>query len=134
MVPRLNRDLVALLGLLLLGGPIALTAADAAPQVTFDKDIAPIVYAHCAACHRPNDIAPMSLLTYREARPWAAAMRQAVMQGVMPPWHADPHIGEYINDPRLSAKDIATIDAWVKSGAKEGSPKDLPPQPELTSG
>lgn len=97
--------------------------------VTFNKDIAPILYKNCAACHHANNIAPMSLLTYKDVRPWAAAIRQAVVQRVMPPWHADPHVGEYINDPRLSDGDIATIEAWVKSGAKEGDPKDLPPTP-----
>jgi hypothetical protein len=76
----------------------------------------------------------MSLLSYGEARPWAAAIREAVVQRAMPPWHADPRTGDYINDPRLSPKDIATIDAWVKGGAKEGSPEDLPPMPEFNSG
>ena len=71
----------------------------------------------------------MSLMTYSDARPWAAAIRQAVVQRVMPPWHADPHVGEFMNDPRLSTEDISTIDAWVKEGAKEGDPKDLPPAP-----
>jgi mono/diheme cytochrome c family protein len=102
--------------------------------VTFSKDVAPILYKNCVVCHHPNDIAPMSLLTYRDARPWAAAVRQAVVQHTMPPWHADPHIGDFMNDPRLSAEDIATIDAWVKNGAKEGDPKDLPPAPDFHDG
>ena len=107
----------------------------ATPKViTFNKDVAPILYKNCAVCHHPNDIAPMSLMTYREARPWAAAIRQAVVQRIMPPWHADPHVGEFINDPRLSDQDIATIEAWVKTGAKEGDPKDLPPAPVFKDG
>lgn len=97
--------------------------------MTFSKDVARIFYKNCVVCHHPNDIAPMSLMTYREARPWAAAIRQAVVQRVMPPWHADPNVGHYINDPRLSAADIATIEAWAKGGAKEGDPKDLPSPP-----
>ncbi|MBV9269008.1 MAG: hypothetical protein JO061_22750, partial [Acidobacteriaceae bacterium] len=84
--------------------------------------------------HHPNDIAPMSLMTYKEARPWAAAIREAVVQGVMPPWHADPHFGEFLNDARLSSADIATIVQWANSGAKEGDPNDLPPAPAFNSG
>ena len=103
-------------------------------QVTFNKDVAPILYKNCAACHHPNDIAPMSLMTYKDARPWAAAVREAVVRRVMPPWHADPHVGDFMNDPRLSESDIATIDAWVKAGAKEGDPKDLPPAPVFKDG
>jgi mono/diheme cytochrome c family protein len=104
------------------------------PSMTFNRDVAPILYKNCVTCHHPNDIAPMSLMTYREARPWAAAIRQAVVQRVMPPWHADPNVGHYMNDPRLSEQDIATIEAWVKQGAKEGDPKDLPPAPAFKDG
>src|SRR5262249_31184907 len=88
---------------------------DAAPQavVTYTKDVAPILQAHCVACHRPNDIAPMSLMTYDEVLPFARMLREAVVQRKMPPWHADPTIGEFTNDARLSDADIATIDAWV---------------------
>jgi mono/diheme cytochrome c family protein len=100
---------------------------DQAP--TFDKDVAPILYRNCVVCHHPNDIAPMSLMNYQETRPWAAAIRQAVVRRVMPPWHADPHVGDFMNDPRLSEQDIATINEWVKNGAKEGDSKDLPPAP-----
>lgn len=103
-------------------------------QVTFTHDVAPIFYANCVVCHHPNDIAPMSLLTYKEARPWAAAIRQAVVQRAMPPWHADPHVGYFINDPRLSDAEIATIQEWVKDGAPEGDPKDLPQAPQFHDG
>ncbi len=109
-------------------------AASSGQVVTFDKDVAPILYKNCVVCHHPNDIAPMSLMNYQEARPWAAAIRQAVVQRIMPPCHADPHVGEFMNDPRLSAEDISTIDAWAKNGAKEGDPKDLPPAPVFESG
>ncbi|HLH02286.1 MAG TPA: hypothetical protein VKX25_05930 [Bryobacteraceae bacterium] len=106
----------------------------AAPAVTFNKDVAPILYKNCVVCHHPNDIAPMSLLTYKEARPWAAAIRQAVVTRTMPPWHADPNVGHYLNDPRLSNDEIATIEAWVKAGSPEGDPKDLPPAPVFKDG
>ncbi len=104
------------------------------PTVTFAKDVAPIFYQHCVVCHHPNDIAPMSLMTYHDARPWAAAIRQAVVQRVMPPWHADPHVGDFSNNPRLSSEQIATIDTWVKQGAKEGDPKELPVAPVFKDG
>ncbi|MBV8709114.1 MAG: hypothetical protein JO182_15585 [Acidobacteriaceae bacterium] len=118
--------------LALLAFPVfaADTPGSEAP-VTFSKDVAPILYKNCAGCHRPNDIAPMSLLTYKDARPWAASIRQAVVQRIMPPWHADPHFGKFANDPRLRDEEIATISAWAKQGAKEGNPADLPPQPKF---
>jgi hypothetical protein len=76
----------------------------------------------------------MSLVHYKQARPWAAAIREVVVRRVMPPWHADPRVGQFRNDRRLSEQDIATIDAWVKGGAKEGDPKDLPPAPVFKDG
>jgi mono/diheme cytochrome c family protein len=97
--------------------------------VTFTKDVAPILYQNCASCHRPGDIAPMPLLSYKEVRPWAKAIREVVVERRMPPWLADPHYGEFANDRRLSPKEIETIVAWVDGGAKEGDPKDLPPKP-----
>jgi hypothetical protein len=108
--------------------------ASAEPAITFSKDVAPIFYEHCVVCHHPNDIAPMSLMSYKEARPWAAAIRQAVVQRAMPPWHANPKIGHYVNDPKLSDKDISTIEAWVKDGSPEGDPKDLPAVPVFKDG
>ena len=87
-------------------------------NVTFTKDVAPIFYRECVQCHRPNDLAPMSLLTYKEARPWARSIRKKVVSKQMPPWHADPVFGEFINDARLKDEEIAIIDAWVKNGAK----------------
>ncbi|HKW97712.1 MAG TPA: hypothetical protein VJN43_08245 [Bryobacteraceae bacterium] len=106
--------------------------APAAP--TFSKDIAPIFYSRCVTCHRPNDIAPMSLLDYQSTRPWAKAIREAVLTRKMPPWFADPHWGSFSNDARLSAAEIDTIKAWVDDGAREGDPKDLPPAPVFVEG
>jgi mono/diheme cytochrome c family protein len=102
--------------------------------VTFTRDVAPILYQHCAECHRPNDMAPMSLLTYKAARPWARSIKEKVVSRQMPPWHADPHYGQFANDRRLSQQEIDTIVAWVDQGAKEGAPKDLPAAPTFPDG
>jgi len=103
-------------------------------NVTFTRDVAPLLYKHCTRCHHPNDIAPMSLMTYDEVRPWAAAIREAVVTRTMPPWHADPRYGKFSNDPRLTDTEIATIVAWVKSGAPKGDPEQLPPPPVYGEG
>lgn len=101
---------------------------------TFTKDVAPILYKNCAGCHHANDIAPMPLVTYQEVRPWSAAIREAVVRKAMPPWHADPHVGDYINDPRLTEREISTIVDWVKAGSPEGDPRDLPAAPVFQQG
>jgi hypothetical protein len=106
----------------------------AAAEVTFTHDVAPILYKHCVSCHHPNDIAPMSLLTYRDTRPWAAAIKQAVVTRKMPPWKADPHFGKWSNDSRLNDAEIQTIVAWVNGSKAEGDPKDMPAQPEFIAG
>jgi mono/diheme cytochrome c family protein len=116
---------------------IALTAVDASDHsktVTFTKDVAPILYANCVQCHRAGEIAPMSLMSYKEVRPWAKSIKEKVVERVMPPWHADPHYGEFSNDRRLSQKDIDTIAAWVDQGANEGDPKSLPAAPVFADG
>src|SRR5438552_16830361 len=105
-----------------------------AKEVTFSKDVAPIFYKNCAECHRAKDIAPMSLLTFKEARPWARSIKEKVVTREMPPWSPDPKYGEFTNDHRLAQKDIDTIVAWVDQGAKEGNPKDLPPVPQFADG
>ena len=109
-------------------------SASAPTAVTFTKDVAPIFFSKCAACHRPGEIAPMSLLTYKDARPWARSIKEKVVNRDMPPWHADPQHGTFKNDRRLSDKEMATIVAWVDGGAPEGNPKDLPPPPRFTDG
>ncbi len=105
-----------------------------ASEVTFSKDVAPILYTKCVSCHHPGDIARMSLLTYKVARPWASAIRQAVLTRRMPPWHADPHYGRFQNDPSLSQVEIDLIRTWVEQGAKEGNPSDLPAAPAFVEG
>lgn len=93
---------------------------------TFSKDVAPIVQQHCQSCHRPGEAAPFSLLTYKQARPWASSIKEAVQIRKMPPWFADPHYGKFANDRTMSQRDIDTIVAWVNAGAPEGNPNDLP--------
>lgn len=108
--------------------------APATGDVTFTKDVAPILYSSCTYCHRPGEIAPMSLRTYTEVRPWARAIRRAVETKRMPPWHADPHFGAFQNDKSLNARGIGTILAWVDGGAVEGNPADLPALPTFADG
>lgn len=105
-----------------------------AGQVTFTKEIAPILFKNCVECHRPGEIAPMSLMTYQETRPWAKSIRERVVDRSMPPWSADPKYGHWANDPRLSQKEIDNIVAWVNAGAPKGDDKDLPPAPKFTDG
>ena len=105
-----------------------------APAVTFAKDVAPILYSKCISCHRPGEVAPMSLQSYDEARPWAKAIKQKVAARQMPPWFADPSVGTFANDARLTDKQIDTIAKWVDAGAPRGNPKDEPALPKLTEG
>jgi mono/diheme cytochrome c family protein len=105
-----------------------------AKDVTFTKDVAPIFFKNCAECHRPGEAAPFSALSYKDARPWARSIREQVVSREMPPWRADPHVGQFKNDRRLTEAEIETITAWVDGGAKEGDPKHLPPAPEFADG
>lgn len=104
----------------------SVVASGATGSVTFSKDVAPILQKNCQGCHRPGEAAPMSLRTYQEARPWAKAMKQAVLTKKMPPWFADAQYGHFRNDRSLPQKDIDTLVSWVDAGAPEGDPKDLP--------
>ena len=110
----------------MLVGCISVVASGATGSVTFSKDVAPILQKNCQGCHRPGEAAPMSLRTYQEARPWAKAMKQAVLTKKMPPWFADGQYGHFRNDRSLPQKDIDTLVSWVDAGAPEGDPKDLP--------
>src|SRR4051812_31277514 len=87
------------------------------PGPTYSRDVAPILYKNCTSCHRPGEIGPMSLLTYKDARPWARSIGARVEAGTMPPWHADPSTGEFANDRRLTAVEKETIAKWVAAGA-----------------
>ena len=136
---RLGRD-VGLATVLLLGAgwpgaaaqPRAASPADA---VTFSKDIAPIVFEHCVTCHRPDSVAPMSLRSYQEVRPWARAIREQVTARQMPPWKPEPGYGDaFVGNRRLSDRQIALIAQWVAEGAPEGNPADVPPLPARPAG
>jgi hypothetical protein len=97
--------------------------------VTFAKDVAPIMQQKCQVCHRPNSIAPMSLLTYEEVKPFAPLIRARVSARIMPPWHIDRTVGiqDFKNDRSLTDAEIETIVQWVDAGAPLGDPKDMPP-------
>jgi hypothetical protein len=120
---------LTLFGISCLGATVT-----AAPAVSFHKDVEPILQNRCQSCHRPGEAAPMSLLTYEQARPWAKAIRAAVLTGKMPPWHADPHYGKFTNDLSLSAGERETIVAWIDGGAKEGNRADAPKPRQFSTG
>ena len=130
----LRRSFAAIAALMLAGliaGPATALAQQARPastRVTFTKDVAPIFQARCQSCHRPGTVAPMSLLTYQDARPWARAIKDRVVRREMPPWHYDKTAGiqKLKGDISLTDEQIATIAAWVDAGAPMGDPKDMP--------
>ena len=101
----------------LLTGAMAM-AADS--EVTFNKNVLPILQRNCQSCHRPGQIAPMSFLTYQSVRPWAKAMKVAVTTKKMPPWFADPQVGHFANTPALKQTDVDAIVKWADNGAPEG--------------
>jgi len=114
---------------LIATAPMALAEDTAPGQVTFTKDVAPILQARCQTCHRPDTFAPMSLLTYEEARPWAKSIKQKVVAREMPPWYIDKHVGvrNFKNDVSLTDQEIATLVKWADSGAPKGNAADMPP-------
>jgi hypothetical protein len=106
----------------------------AADVPTFSKDVAPILYKNCTTCHRPGEIAPMSLLTYDDARPHAKAIRDEINEGHMPPWHANAPRGTFANERLLTDAERDTLLKWASNGAPKGDPADLPPVPKYTDG
>ncbi|HMJ82825.1 MAG TPA: cytochrome c, partial [Vicinamibacterales bacterium] len=127
------------LGILLLASPITERAlaqppAAADPPIVFSKDIAPILYRHCAACHRPNGPAPFSLITYDDARTRAAQIATATARRYMPPWKPQPGYGDFVGERRLSDTEIVSLRRWATSGRLEGDLKDLPSPPRFSSG
>ena len=114
--------------------PSAAAESKADPAPTWAEDVAPIVYRSCAGCHRPGEVAPMSLLSYAEARPWARSIRKAVHDRAMPPWHADSTQVAYANDRSLSEEEIATLVRWVDAGAPAGDLDAAPAPPTFTDG
>ena len=118
--------LLLAVGVVVIAPVMANAAEETAP--TFTKDIAPIFQAKCEACHRPDSIAPMSLVTYREARPWARSIKDRVATRQMPPWHIDRTVGiqAFKNDRSLTDAEIDTVVRWVDGGAPRGNPEDMP--------
>src|SRR3979411_2145273 len=119
----------------ILGMLILCAAAGAQTQPawrTFTKDLAPILQARCQSCHRPGEVAPMSLLTYKETRPWAKAIKDAILTKKMPPWFANS--GHFKNERRLTGTEVATIAGWVENGAPEGDEKDKPAPIQFAEG
>jgi hypothetical protein len=137
----------AILGIagLLFSAAVATVATEAqapsratAQAPTFTKDVAPILQRSCQNCHRPNSIAPMSLLTYEDARPWARSIKTKTESRDMPPWFIDRTIGinKFKNDISLTDEEVATISKWVDAGAPRGNPADMPPSkpfPDITA-
>lgn len=125
--------IVGLMAPLVVGAQQAPAAATSEPEVTFTRDIAPILQRSCQNCHRPGQVAPMSLLTYEEVRPWARAIKQRTglrdKAGAMPPWYIEKNVGiqHFKHDPSLSDDEVGRIAKWADSGAPRGNPDDLPP-------
>jgi hypothetical protein len=128
---------VALFAQIATTGPAAAAPNSVGTQeiVTFSKDIAPIFQAKCQECHQPNSIAPMSLITYNDARPWARSIKERVAMRQMPPWHIDRSVGiqKFKNDISLTDEQVAKVVRWVDQGAPQGDPKDLPPPKALVT-
>jgi mono/diheme cytochrome c family protein len=130
---------MATLGLAAGAAVQAAPADTASAPVTFTKDIAPILQRSCQNCHRPDGVAPMSLVTYEDVRPYARAIKQRTSigphRGVMPPWYIEKNVGiqQYKNDPSLSDAEIAMIGRWADNGAPRGNPADMPPPRKFDS-
>jgi len=108
--------------------------AESSETPTFTEDVAPILYENCVTCHRAGEIAPMSLITYAETRPWSRSIKNQVVTGEMPPWHADKAVGKFSNDRRLTEVEKNILIQWSDGGAPEGDPTALPPAPSFTEG
>ncbi len=114
---------------------LAFGQTPAQPAATFTKDVAPILQRSCQHCHRPGSIAPMSLVTYDDIRPWARSIRARVSRREMPPWHVDRTVGinQFKDDPSLTDGEVATIVGWIDAGMPRGNPADLPPAREFAA-
>src|SRR5215469_18648120 len=117
------------MGVRLVGILIIMAISASAADVTFSRDVTPIFQEKCQNCHRAGQMAPMSLVTYQETRPWAKAIRERVAMRQMPPWHLDKTVGiqHFQNDLSLTEEQISVIERWVDAGAPPGDPKDMPP-------
>src|SRR5512146_1985393 len=101
-------------------------AATSTKEVTFNKDVLPVLQKNCQECHRPGEAAPMSFMTYESTRPWAKAIKAAVASKKMPPWFADPNHGKFANERSLPDSGKQILMAWADTGAVAGDPKDAP--------
>jgi hypothetical protein len=112
------------------------TVASAGEAPTFYKDVLPVLQAHCQTCHRPGEVAPMALLTYEQARPWALGIKKATQAKTMPPWFADPGYAHYANEKEkvLSPEELDTLARWADGGAPAGDPATAPPARTFASG
>ena len=115
-----------------LAAPTATPRGDSA--VTYHRDVAPILQRSCQECHRPGEVAPMSLLSYAHARESASRIQEVLLSGTMPPWFADPGVNRFSNDRRLSDAEVRTLLSWVDAGAPEGNPADAPPSRQFAEG
>lgn len=139
MKGRLLKGLLAVVGLSLCGLLMGTAAtSDTAPpppgKTTFYKDVLPILQNNCQSCHRAGEVAPMSLMTYEDARPWAIAIKMAILTKKMPPWYADPQYGHFSNERTLTPQQIKTLVTWVDGGAQPGDPKDKPAPVKFVDG
>lgn len=144
---NIRHDLAAALDETLAGKDVTTTATEpvgcligrtkqAAPtgEITYTKDIARIVDKHCVRCHRAGQVAPFTLTSYDDVAAWAETMREVIDDGRMPPWHADPHYGQFSNDAHMPARDKAAFRQWIDNGMPEGDAADLPEPTEYTDG
>src|SRR6266704_1265363 len=122
---------VSLVGIVL---GTAAFAATGSSSVTFYKDVLPVLQKQCQTCHRAGEVAPMPFVTYKETRPWAKAIKTAVLTKKMPPWFADTKVGHFSNESVLSEAEIATLVNWADNGAPEGHEKDKPAPPVFAEG
>jgi peroxiredoxin len=142
-----RRDLAEALDEMLSGKPVSqpkttvsgcLIARAIKPKaegtITFAKDVSRVLQKNCQECHRPEQVAPMPLLTYEDALAWSESIKEVVDQKRMPPWHADPRFGTFANDRSLSAEEKVTLLGWIEQGCSKGDPKELPPDKEFAAG
>src|SRR3954469_2749048 len=129
----MTRTRVAIAMAAVIGAASSAYAQTSTPP-TFSKDVAPILFQNCTGCHRSGEIGPMPLVSFNDARPWAKSIATRVANGTMPPWHADPAHGEFLNDRSLKPSDRETIVKWASGGAPEGNPADLPAAPKYVDG
>ena len=128
---KVRAVIVGLVGVCALGSA---SRSEARQAPTFTKDVAPILYKNCSQCHRPNEVAPMSLLTYDEVRPWARSIKSKVLKKEMPPWGVGHSALKFANDRQMSEKEIYTLVSWVDAGAPKGNDADLPAPPAYPGG